>query len=139
MEVDKILLFRPCCGTSILLKCNNQSPMPFPKTFFLSRCTFILTEFSPPQFSQICTVSAPGYDVGDPALRNVCVKCIETRRNFQAGGPSSTVPKQDENESASVWVAVYPGTVVYRWDVDERKMVEKFDAITSSIYYEGYY
>ena len=77
--------------------------------------------------------------MGDPALRNVCVKCIETRRNFQTGGPSSTVPKQDENESASVWVAVYPGTVVYRWDVDERKMVEKFDAITSSIYYEGYY
>ena len=123
-------------GTSILMKCKRNHVSHF-QPGFLSGCVLILTEFSPPQFSQIHTVAAPGFDVGNPALRNVCVKCIETRRNFQTGGPSSAEPRYDENESASVWVAVYPGTVVYRWNVDERKMAEKFDTLSCSIYYEG--
>lgn len=80
-------------------------------------------------------VSAPGCDSDDPAVRNLSVKCVETRRTFETGAANG-VPKQDGNEATSVWVAVYPGTSVYRWNVDQRKMEAKVDALACSISHE---
>ena len=65
----------------------------------------------------------------NPTMRNLSVKCIETRRTFQSGATSSAVPKQDDDEPTSVWVAVYPGTFVYRWNVDERRLEARVDAL----------
>ncbi len=76
-------------------------------------------------------LSAKEGEINNPAIKQLCVTRIETRRVFQSNChpqcPAEGI-NFPENESASVWVVLYPGTCVYRWNVDKRKIEAKFDA-----------
>ena len=78
-------------------------------------------------------MAAPGCEQNNPTLKNLSVKCIETRRCYRTSN-SSASPSNSPRISPpySVWVAIYPGTFVYRWNVDERKLEAKVDTLQYS-------
>ena len=80
---------------------------------------------------QVDVLSAREGDITNPSIKQLSVTLIETKRVFQTTCHSSCPPDDPQlpaKTSASVWVVLYPGTCVYRWNVDNRKIEAKFDA-----------
>ena len=90
------------------------------------------------EVQKICTKSAEDTEPDSMSQREHSVSHLET---CQVTGAS--VGGENDLVSKSVWVALYPGTRVFRWDAQEKKIVRsvdcsqyrpKFEGISSSVY-----
>lgn len=68
-----------------------------------------------------------GSDLTNPALKDLNVNFMETVRTFES---FSQDKRTDFIESMShyIWIVVYPGTQVLRWNIDKRVIEDAFDA-----------
>ncbi len=101
------------------------------RIFLLTLKCFLRLYANFSQIIQVHVLSGREGEINNPAIKQLCVTRIETKRVFQTTCHPQC-PAEDvsfpEDESASVWVVLYPGTCVYRWNVDKRKIEAKFDA-----------
>ncbi|XP_048577768.1 leucine-rich repeat serine/threonine-protein kinase 1 isoform X2 [Nematostella vectensis] len=73
------------------------------------------------ELQKITTMPAEDNDSDVTLLREQSVSHLETARTFRSGFSS------DDPIARSVWVTLYPGTRVFRWDAQEKRVVRSVD------------
>lgn len=81
---------------------------------------------------KVSTLAVNGSFISDPSIRALKVTFMETSRTYDAVLNSTVAPDHSERETISndtqyIWLVVYPGTEVARWNVDERCVINKYD------------
>ena len=85
------------------------------------------------ELQEICTKAAEDSEPADSApQREYSVSLVET---CQVTGAS--VGGENDSVNRSVWVALYPGTRVFRWDAQDKKMVRSVDCSQYRPKFEG--
>eukprot|EP00794_Sanderia_malayensis_P000449 gene449-1090_t len=113
---------------------NKSDVGPFPVRYELwcglQRGLITILDLEDPELQKVHLMSAKEGDINNPAIKQLSVSFMETRRvfrsNYHPPCPADGV-SSSENEAASVWIVLYPGTCVSRWNVDKRKIVANFD------------
>ena len=79
------------------------------------------------------TLPVKGNDLRNPALNDLSVNFMETVRSFELFNSD----KQNASSKVwNVWIVVYPGTQVSRWNVDTRQIEDTFDASQHSPWHD---
>lgn len=84
------------------------------------------------ELQKICTISAEDSEPDSVSQRDHSVSHLETGQNsgISVGGENDPVGR-------SVWVALYPGTRVFRWDACEKRIVRSVDCSQYRPKFEG--
>ncbi|XP_065057929.1 leucine-rich repeat serine/threonine-protein kinase 1-like isoform X2 [Rhopilema esculentum] len=110
---------------------NNQRQSTITYELWCGVDKGIINVFDLNKLEKVHILAATGCDIDNPTIHGHSVKCIETRRVFHDSSTQNTPsPKADESESTSVWVTVFPGTHVYRWNVDNRRLEAELNTLT---------
>jgi hypothetical protein len=83
------------------------------------------------ELQKISTMPAEDSDSDMTILKEQSVSHLVTCRTFK-----STI-KNEDPLATSVWVALYPGTRVFRWDAQEKRTVRSVDCSSYKPKFEG--
>ena len=83
------------------------------------------------ELGKIASMSVEDCAQDFPSLKEQSVSHMETCRTF-----SSTIRK-DHAVARSIWVALFPGSQVFRWDAQEKKVVTSVDCAQYKPKFEG--
>ena len=117
---------------------DSESPPSLKYELWCGQEKGIITVLDVKDLQRVKVLPVKGTEIANPSLKTLSVRYMETMRTYQTDTDTSANETEDydlsrsENgdcaPSASIWIVVYPGTCVYRWNVDQRKVESSFDA-----------